>query len=645
MNLGIRYCSASADSSRGGTNYDTWGAEFRAKYSHAAQLVQVPWCDDAVRGGAIRVNTSKPKHRLAAILAADAAGYSSLMASDDHATVLALDAARAVFREEIESNQGRVIDMAGDSVLAVFEAATGAVTAALAIQAAINLLADAAPDDRRMRFRIGIHLGDVIEKTDGTVYGDGVNIAARLEGLAEPGGITISDSVRLVVKGKVSAGFEDQGEQTIKNIPDPVRAYRVSAQSAVPTQPAPTSAEIALSLPDKPSIAVLPFANMSGDPEQEYFTDGITEDLLTGLARMRWLFVIARNSSFLFRGADVDVTEAGQRLGVRYIIGGTVRKAGSKLRITSHLLDAISGAHLWAERYDRNLVDIFALQDEITASVLAVIEPAVRKAEIERIKRKRPADLGAYDCYLRALAHMFDPRAEGRTLALKYVDQALAKDPNYAEAHGVAAWCYFAKSLWEGSMPANHLAAMLHHGRAVQSLQTEDAGTLAHAAIALALATRDYAASLAMIDRAIAMNPSSAHAHGHGSVVCTWAGLCDKSIALSEQALRLSPFDPLSVMPLAGQAGAHLLKADYAKGLAFAHRALQVYPNHTPSLLIIIVCMMRLQRQSEAVAVARDFATVFPAYRIIPDAPVLGLFVDELQAAGLPLSSPHTPSS
>lgn len=582
------------------------------------------------------MNTTDLRHRLAAILAADVAGYSGLMAGDDRATVLALDAARAVFRTHIEANQGRVVDMAGDSVLAVFETATGAVTAAIAVQAAIGRTAQAQPDARRMRFRVGVHLGDVIEKADGTVYGDGVNIAARLEGLAAPGAIMISDSVRIAVKGKVPAGFEDKGAQPVKNIPDPVHAYHVVVQDGAAPQPAPMAGETVLALPDKPSIAVLPFVNMSGDAQQEYFTDGITEDLLTGLARMRWLFVIGRNSSFLFRGADVDAAAAGQRLGVRYIVGGTVRKAGSSVRITAHLLDAVSGAHLWAERYDRDLVDIFALQDEITASVLAVIEPAVRTAEIERIKRKRPEDLGAYDFYLRALAHMFDPRPEGRRMALQYVHQALAKDPNYAQAHGVAAWCYFARSLWEGSMPADFLAVMLHHGRAVQSLQTDDAGTLAHAAIALALATRDYGAALDMIDRAIAMNPSSAHAHGHGSVICTWAGLSDKSIALSDQALRLSPFDPLRVMPLAGQAGAHLLKGDHANALAFARRALQVHPNHTPSCLISIVCLMRLDRKPQAVELARDFAALAPSYRVNPDAPVLGQFVDELRAAGLP---------
>jgi len=582
------------------------------------------------------MSNSDLRHRLTAILAADGVGYSRLMAADDRATVAALDSARAIFRSQIEANQGRVIDMAGDSVLAVFETATGAVSAALAVQKELQATTDAMPEDRRMRFRIGVHLGDVIEKPDGTVYGDGVNIAARLEGLAEPGGIAVSDSVRIAVKGKVGASFEDLGEQAVKNIADTVRVYRVAMPGTGLTRPVSATEGTALALPDKPSIAVLPFANLSGDPEQAYFTDGIAEDLLTGLARMRWLFVIARNSSFQFREDRVDVQAAGQRLGVRYLIGGTVRKAASRVRITAHLLDSASGAHLWSERYDRELIDIFAVQDEITESVLAVIEPALRKAEIERIQRKRPDDLGAYDLYLRALADMFDPRPEGRDLALQYVAQALTKDPGYAEAHGVAAWCYFAKSLWEGSMPADFIASMLHHAQAVRSSQTEDAGTLAHGAIALALATKDYVGAMEMIDKAIAINPSSAHAHGHGSVIATWAGLSDKSIALSQQALRLSPFDPLSVMPLAGQAGAHVLRGDYPQGLVFAQRALGVYPNHTPSCLLTIVCLVRLGRLGEATAFARNFIAVFPSYRIIAQAPVLGMFVDELRLAGLP---------
>jgi adenylate cyclase len=299
------------------------------------------------------------QHRLAAILAADAAGYSRLMAVDDKATVAALDAARAVFREQVEAQQGRVIDMAGDSVLAVFGTVAGAVAAALAIQAQVNAVADAEAIDRRMRFRIGVHLGDVIEKADGTVYGDGVNIAARLQGLAEPGGITVSESIRSAVKGKVGASFEDHGEQAVKNIADPVRAWRLrtGAVEPVATVPAaPSITAIDLSLPDKPSIAVLPFVNMSGDPEQEYFTDGITEDIITELSRFHSLFVIARNSSFSYKGQSPDIRRVGKELGVRYVLEGSIRKSAQRIRVTGQLIDALTGNHLWAEKYDRVLV-------------------------------------------------------------------------------------------------------------------------------------------------------------------------------------------------------------------------------------------------------------------------------------------------
>ncbi len=299
------------------------------------------------------------QHRLAAILAADAAGYSRLMAVDDKATVAALDAARAVFREQVEAQQGRVIDMAGDSVLAVFGTVAGAVTAALAIQAQVNAVADAEAIDRRMRFRIGVHLGDVIEKADGTVYGDGVNIAARLQGLAEPGGITVSESIRSAVKGKVGASFEDHGEQAVKNIADPVRAWRLrtGAVEPVATVPAaPSITAIDLSLPDKPSIAVLPFVNMSGDPEQEYFTDGITEDIITELSRFHSLFVIARNSSFSYKGQSPDIRRVGKELGVRYVLEGSIRKSAQRIRVTGQLIDALTGNHLWAEKYGRVLV-------------------------------------------------------------------------------------------------------------------------------------------------------------------------------------------------------------------------------------------------------------------------------------------------
>jgi adenylate cyclase len=348
---------------------------------------RVTMCPVQVRGGPTLVSGSDLKQRLAAILAADVAGYSRLMAADERATVASLDAARTVFRSQIESNQGRVIDMAGDSVLAVFETATGAVSAALSIQREINLSGEKNPDDRRMRFRIGIHLGDVIEKADGTIYGDGVNIAARLEGLAAPGGITISDAVHGAVRGKVAASFADQGEQQVKNISHPVRAFAVRADGGSAPKPVRAAGEIDLSLPDKPSIAVLPFANMSGDPEQEYFTDGITEDIITELSRFQSLFVIARNSSFTYKGKAVDVRQISKELGVRYVVEGSIRRSGNRVRVTAQLIDSFSGNHLWAEKYDRVLEDIFAVQEEVTACIVSAIAPQVDAAEALRARR------------------------------------------------------------------------------------------------------------------------------------------------------------------------------------------------------------------------------------------------------------------
>ncbi len=293
------------------------------------------------------VSDTELKQRLAAILAADVVGYSRLMSLDERATVAALDTARNVFRMHIESSQGRVIDMAGDSVLAVFESASGAVSAALAVQAELGKLGADSPEVSRMRFRIGMHLGDVIEKADGTVYGDGVNIAARLEGLAEPGGVTVSESIRTAVKGKVNAEFEDQGEQQVKNIADPVRAYAVRA--VVDTLLAITGVDVSQPVSgfgSRPAIAVLPFANLTGDPDQEYFADGLAEDILTRLAMQRWLPVIAGNSSFAYRGRTTDAKAVGRMLGARYVLEGSVRKSGNRVRVTGLLIDAATGHHI-----------------------------------------------------------------------------------------------------------------------------------------------------------------------------------------------------------------------------------------------------------------------------------------------------------
>ena len=348
------------------------------------------------------------RQRLMAILAADVAGYSRLMASDERGTVVALDAARHVFKLRIESNQGRVIDMAGDSVLAVFETATGAVTAALDVQKALRSSTDAMPEPRRMRFRIGVHLGDVFEKADGTIYGDGVNIAARLEGLAEPGGITVSDSVRNAVRGKVGGSFEDQGDRSVKNIPHPVRTFRLTLPGSVGSRQTLASGEIDLSLPNKPSIAVLPFANMAGGREQEYFADGVVEDIITALSRFHSLFVIARSSSFTYKGKATDVRTVARELGVRYVLEGSIRRSGDRVRVTGQLIDALTGNHIWAERYDRVLEDVFAVQEEVTQSIVRAIAPQVEASEREKARRRRPENLTAYEIALSANANLHE---------------------------------------------------------------------------------------------------------------------------------------------------------------------------------------------------------------------------------------------
>ena len=384
------------------------------------------------------------RHRLTAILAADAAGYSRLMAVDESGTVAALDAARALFRVRIEANRGRVVDMAGDSVLAVFETAAGAVSAALAVQLDLDAARGSVPEDRQMRFRIGVHLGDVIEKGDGTVYGDGVNIAARLQALADVGGITVSDAVHGAVRGKVTTSFVDQGEQTVKNIPHPVRAFALHA-SGSPPESAPTTTEIGLSSPAN-SIAVLPFTNMSGDPEQDYFADGMVEDIITALARMRVFFVIARNSSFVYKGKAVDVKQVGRELGVRYVLEGSVRKSGSRVRITGQLIEAVSGHHVWADRFDGTLEDVFDLQDRITESIVSAIEPNMRRAEIERARAKPTSNLQAYDLLLRALPGVMPGASQAaRGGALSLIRRALEMDSRYSLAKALGAFLCLAR--------------------------------------------------------------------------------------------------------------------------------------------------------------------------------------------------------
>jgi adenylate cyclase len=383
--------------------------------------------------------------RLAAILAADVAGYSRLMGLDEEGT---LDRLKALRRElsdpKIKEHRGRIVKTTGDGLLVEFGSVVDTVRCAVDVQREMAVRNEGVPKERRIEFRIGINLGDII-KDRGDIHGDGVNVAARLEALAEPGGICVSRVVRDQVRDKLDFAFDDRGEQQVKNIARPVRLFDVRIAGEITTSAPDSPTAVPLALPDKPSIAVLPFTNMSGDPEQEYFADGMVEDIITGLSRIKWLFVIARNSTFVYKGKPIDVKQVGRELGVRYLLEGSVRKAGNQVRVTGQLIDTANATHVWAQRYDRAFDDIFALQDELTMSVIAAIEPTLRQAEIERAKRKRPDSLDAYDLYLRALPLVFTAMPEFSDQALPLLQQAVAIEPDYAVAHAYIAWCYITR--------------------------------------------------------------------------------------------------------------------------------------------------------------------------------------------------------
>jgi adenylate cyclase len=434
--------------------------------------------------------------RLAAILAADVVGYSRLMGADEEGTLAALKELRRELADpRIDEHRGRIVKTTGDGVLVEFASIVDAVRCAVAVQRGMAAHNAAVPIDRRIEFRIGINLGDIIVEDD-DIFGDGVNIAARLEALAEPGGICVSRVVRDQVHDKLDFAFEDRGEHQIKNIARPVHVYRIPISESAPVK-AP------LPLPDKPSIAVLPFANMSGDPEQEYFVDGMVEEIITALSRIRWLFVIARNSTFTYKGRPVDVKEVGRQLGVRYVLEGSVRRAGQRVRITAQLIDALTGTHLWADRFDGSLGDVFELQDQVAVSVVGVIEPALQVAEMRRSAARPTTDLGAYDLYLRALATFFPTTKERVLEALGLLDQALAIDRHYGPALSWAATCHL-QVIRDGWAEDPESSRRKAGDLARQSLQVgeNDPGILANGALVLAYFGEDVGAMIGLVDRA-----------------------------------------------------------------------------------------------------------------------------------------------
>ena len=579
--------------------------------------------------------------RLAAILAADVAGYSRLIGADESGT---LELLRVLRRElldpKIAEHRGRLVKTTGDGFLVEFGSVVDALRCAAEVQREMAGRGAEMPPERRIEYRIGINVGDIVVE-EGDIFGDGVNVAARIEGLAEPGGIFVSARVQEDAAGKLNLAFADIGEQQLKNIARPVRVYRVCdpGSAKAPSTPAPP----VLPLPDKPSIAVLPFQNLSGDPEQEYFADGMVEEIITTLSRIRWLFVIARNSTFTYKGRAVDVKQVSRELGVRYVLEGSVRKGGNRVRITAQLIDATNGAHLWADRFDGSLEDVFELQDKVAISVAGVIEPTLRQAEIERARRKRPDSLDAYDLYLRALPDAVAAMPEDADKALALLDKAIELEPNFAAAHALIAWCHEQRYLRGGMQEETRLAAVRHARRAIAT-GGDDAVALATAGFVIAVCGRDYETALTAFDRSFALSSSSALALGLSSIVRAWKG--DDAIAVEQanRALRLSPFDPLIFLPYVGLAYAHFAAGRFEETVAAASLATQANPRFIVPIILHAAALGSLDRSEDAKTVVQRLlelqpgiavATAILSARYVNPKNIAAL-ADALRRAGLP---------
>jgi TolB-like protein/class 3 adenylate cyclase len=574
--------------------------------------------------------------RLAAILAADVAGYSRLMGADEAGTAQALREHRAAADPLVAEHGGRIVKTTGDGVLIEFGSVVGAVQCALALQQLTAERNAGVSGERRMEWRIGIHLGDVLVEGD-DILGDGVNIAARLEGIAEPGGICISEDAFRQVRGKIEAEFADIGEQSLKNMARPLRVYHAGASSALELPAVPAAA---LPLPDKPSIAVLPFANMSGDPEQEYFADGMVEEIITALSRIRWLFVIARNSSFTYKGQAVDVKQVGRELGVRYLLEGSVRKAGERLRIAAVLIDAATGAHLWADRFDSSLQDIFDLQDRVALSIAGVIEPTLQAAEIRHSVERPTNDLTAYDLYLRARAIASTYHREHLARALDLLDQAIAREPRYGLALAVAAT--FRVDLenydWaddrEGE--ANRRAA-IDLARDALSVGADDPGVLGRAAMVLGRFGEDIDAALGLIDRALVLNPSFAYGWYWSGWLRLFAGQAELAIEHFETSMRLNPRGQRG-FHLAGIGMAHFVNHQFEKALAVLRVSLEEVPAFTPAHRTLVACYAHMGRLDEARAILDRLIALTPV--VVPTAnPFRHAAHGELLLSGLRLAA------
>jgi adenylate cyclase len=579
-------------------------------------------------------------------MAADIAGYSRLIGADEEGTLAQLKAFRKTLVDPtIAKHRGRIVKTTGDGMLVEFASAVDAARCAVEVQRGMADENTEIPQAKRIEFRIGIHLGDIIID-DNDIFGDGVNIAARLESIAVPGGISISRAVHDQVRDRINVCFDDKGEIALKNIARPVQVFAISGAKESKTTVSPES-KPALALPDKPSIAVLPFTNMSGDPEQDYFADGMVEDIITALSHFKALFVIARNSSFTYKGHAVDVKQVGRELGVRYVLEGSIRKATNRVRITGQLVDTATGAHLWADRFDGGLGDIFDLQDQVTESVVGAIAPAVEKAEIERAKRKPTESLDAYALYLRGLARLYqfaNRQANGE--ALRLFNSAIELDPDFASAYGRAATCYaWAKGNSWISVTANEIAEVTRLAQQAVELGKDDAIVLADSGWALAYIVRELGVGAGLIDRALGLNSNLAEAWFCGGWAKIWLGEPEPAIERFARAMRLNPLDPRLTGMQVGTAHAHFFLGRYDEAASWAATGLQDNPDFQPGLRIDAASNAMAGRPEQAHKAVARLRRLNPTLRVSNLKDVLGpyrhaedlsRYEEGLRQAGLP---------
>jgi TolB-like protein/class 3 adenylate cyclase len=581
--------------------------------------------------------------RLIAVFAADVEGYSRLMGADEVGTLKGLTERRAILDRLIGEHRGRIANTAGDSVLAEFGSAVEAVQCAVDAQTALAEANAGVPSEKQINFRIGIHIGDVMVRA-GDLFGDGVNIAARLQSTAKPGGVCISGATYDQVRKVLPMTFVDLGVQQVKNIQEPIRAYQAISPTVLPLHP---DVRELLPLPDKPSIAVLPFQNMSGDPEQEYFADGVVEEIITALSRFKSLFVIARNSSFTYKGKAVDIKQVGRELGVRYALEGSVRKAGERVRITGQLIEVTTGAHLWADRIDGSLGDIFDLQDRVTESVVGAIAPAVERAEIQRAKHKLTDSLDAYTLYLRGLArfYQFDNR-QANDEALRLFRAAIERDPEFASAYGRAAMCFaYARSNgWFSGSPDEtiQVSRLLH--RAAE-LGKDDAVVMVGCAFASAYIARDLEMAAGLIDDALARNSNLEDAWNIGGWIKVWLGEQQRAIERFARGMRLSPLGAFMVGMRTGTAHAHFMLGRYDDAASWAAMSVQESPGYVPALRISAASNAMAGRRQQAQSAAKQLSQLSPELRVSNLKDVLGPYChaediaryeEGLRRAGMP---------